>query len=130
MFGTAFGIALTRTRVPVLPAFVALTVGHLYSSWREVKAFELPYLNRTRLAYTARRFLATGESCRDSPSIEHHHTANTVRHNAVDTSNGRLTPPSMVASRVCIASQSVGVSTECWGFTLFPPAPDSCVSSA
>jgi len=60
VFGTAFGIALTRTTVRVLPAFAALTVGHLYASWREVKAFELPYLNRTRLAYTVRRFLATG----------------------------------------------------------------------
>jgi hypothetical protein len=60
VFGTALGIALTRSHVPVLPAFAALTLGHLYSSWREVKAFELPYLNRTRLAYTARRFLATG----------------------------------------------------------------------
>ena len=60
VFGTAFGIALTRTKVRVLPAFAVLTLGHLYSSWREVKAFELPYLNRTRLAYTVRRFLATG----------------------------------------------------------------------
>ena len=70
VFGTAFGIALTRTSVPVLPAFAALTLGHLYSSWREVKAFELPYLNRTRLAYTVRRFLATGALLPPQTSVE------------------------------------------------------------
>ena len=60
IFGTSFGIVLSKMAVPVAPAFALLAVGHAYSSWREVKAFELPYLNRTRLAYTARRFLATG----------------------------------------------------------------------
>eukprot|EP00887_Chlorella_sp_A99_P004989 scaffold4.g4989.t1 len=60
VLGTAFGIALTRTALPVVPAFVLLSVGYLVSSRFEVDSVVLPYLNRARLSYAARCFCDTG----------------------------------------------------------------------
>jgi hypothetical protein len=59
--GTAFGIALAKFNLPVLPTFCLLSLGYLYSSRREVDSVVLPYLNRARLSYAARSFLSTGE---------------------------------------------------------------------
>lgn len=58
--GTAAGIVLARAGLPVVPTFTALSVGYLLASRREVDSVVLPYLNRARLSYAARRFLATG----------------------------------------------------------------------
>ena len=58
--GTFFGIAIARTKWPVVPSFVLLSCGYLYASRREVDSVVLPYLNRARLAYTAQRYLETG----------------------------------------------------------------------
>lgn len=58
--GTAFGIALARAGLPVVPTFAALSVGYLVASRREVDSVVLPYLNRARLSYAARRFCDTG----------------------------------------------------------------------
>jgi len=60
VFGTAFGIAMTRTNLPVVPTFLALSVGYLVASRREVDSVELPYLNRARMSYAARKMLSTG----------------------------------------------------------------------
>jgi hypothetical protein len=58
--GTAAGIAIARANPPVLPTFCLLSLGYLLASRREVDSVVLPYLNRARLSYTARRFLASG----------------------------------------------------------------------
>ncbi|EFN54059.1 hypothetical protein CHLNCDRAFT_8919, partial [Chlorella variabilis] len=58
--GTAFGIALAKANLPVLPTFAALSVGYLIASRREVDSVVLPYLNRARLSYTTRAFYSTG----------------------------------------------------------------------
>mmetsp|Transcript_2721 Transcript_2721/g.6356 ORF Transcript_2721/g.6356 Transcript_2721/m.6356 type:complete len:561 (-) Transcript_2721:65-1747(-) len=60
ILGTIFGILLFRTRWPVVPCFAGLSAGYLYASRREVDSVVLPYLNRARLAYAARRYLELG----------------------------------------------------------------------
>lgn len=66
LMGTAMGIALSKLSLPVIPTFMLLSAGYLYASRKEVDSVELPYLNRARLAYTARKFLETGTV----PSVE------------------------------------------------------------
>lgn len=58
--GTVFGIILAKANMPVLPTFLVLSAGYLVASRREVDSVELPYLNRARLSYAARKFLSTG----------------------------------------------------------------------
>ncbi|PSC70770.1 histidine-tRNA cytoplasmic isoform B [Micractinium conductrix] len=58
--GTALGIALAKTSLPVVPTFALLSVGYLLASRQEVDTVILPYLNRARLSYAARTFCATG----------------------------------------------------------------------
>lgn len=60
ILGTAFGIALARLNLPIVPTFGVLSVGYLLASRKEVDSVELPYLNRARLSYAARTFLHTG----------------------------------------------------------------------
>ena len=58
--GTITGIMLSRTQLPMLPVFCLLSLGYLYASRKEVGSVRLPYLNRARLAFAARTYLATG----------------------------------------------------------------------
>lgn len=58
--GTITGIMLSRTQLPMVPVFCLLSVGYLYASCKEVGSVRLPYLNRARLAFAARTYLATG----------------------------------------------------------------------
>mmetsp|Transcript_18092 Transcript_18092/g.38937 ORF Transcript_18092/g.38937 Transcript_18092/m.38937 type:complete len:412 (-) Transcript_18092:1030-2265(-) len=58
--GTVAGIALSKARLPLLPTFCGLSAGYLIASRMEVDSVELPYLNRARLAYATKSFLATG----------------------------------------------------------------------
>lgn len=60
VLGTLCGIMLARGNFPIVPTFGILSVGYLIASRREVDSVELPYLNRARLSYAARRYLATG----------------------------------------------------------------------
>jgi hypothetical protein len=60
LMGTAFGIALSKLSLPIVPTFMALSAGYLIASRKEVDSVEMPYLNRARLAYAARTFLETG----------------------------------------------------------------------
>lgn len=60
VIGTVFGIAMTRINLPVVPSFLALSLGYLVASRREVDSVELPYLNRARMSYAARQMLSTG----------------------------------------------------------------------
>ena len=54
--GTAFGIALAKANLPIVPTFVVLSGGYLLASRREVDSVELPYFNRARLSYATRAF--------------------------------------------------------------------------
>lgn len=58
--GTITGILLSRTKLGMVPTFCLLSAGYLYASRQEVATMKLPYLNRARLAFAARTFLATG----------------------------------------------------------------------
>lgn len=58
--GTITGILLSRTKFGMVPTFCLLSAGYLYASRQEVATVKLPYLNRARLAFAARTFLATG----------------------------------------------------------------------
>ena len=58
--GTITGILLSRTKFSMVPTFCVLSAGYLYASCQEVATVKLPYLNRARLAFAARTFLATG----------------------------------------------------------------------
>ncbi len=58
--GTITGILLSRTKFGMVPTFCLLSAGYLFASRREVATIQLPYLNRARLAFAARTFLATG----------------------------------------------------------------------
>jgi hypothetical protein len=60
VIGTVFGIVLANANMPVVPTFLALSAGYLVASRREVDSVELPYLNRARLSFAARKFLSTG----------------------------------------------------------------------
>lgn len=62
---------LSRWKLPMLPTFMVLSAGYLIASRKEVDSVELPYLNRARLAYTATRFLSTGQK---PPLYTHTHT--------------------------------------------------------
>lgn len=57
--GTGFGILLAK-RVSTLPAFVALSIGYLVASRREVDSVELPYFNKARLGLAVKDFLTRG----------------------------------------------------------------------
>ena len=61
VMGTLCGIMLARGNFQIVPTFAILSVGYLIASRREVDSVELPYLNRARLSYAARRYLITGE---------------------------------------------------------------------
>lgn len=58
--GTVAGILLSRSKLGMLPTFCLLSAGYLVASRQEVAAIQLPYLNRARLAFSARTFLQTG----------------------------------------------------------------------
>ncbi|KAL4451307.1 hypothetical protein ABPG77_009379 [Micractinium sp. CCAP 211/92] len=58
--GTALGIALAKTNLPVVPTFTVLSLGYIIASRVEVDTVILPYLNRARLSYVARSFCQTG----------------------------------------------------------------------
>ncbi|GIL71507.1 hypothetical protein Vretimale_2630 [Volvox reticuliferus] len=60
ILGTVAGIALSRMRLPRMSTFFVLSVGYLLSSRKEVDSVELPYMNRARLAYSARCYLTDG----------------------------------------------------------------------
>ncbi|GIL46240.1 hypothetical protein Vafri_3268 [Volvox africanus] len=60
ILGTVAGIALSRMRLPRMSTFCVLSVGYLLSSRKEVDSVELPYMNRARLAYSARCYLTDG----------------------------------------------------------------------
>ena len=61
IMGTLAGIGLSKAKLPMFPTFCVLSCGYLIASRMEVDSVELPYLNRARLAYTATRFLSTGQ---------------------------------------------------------------------
>ena len=58
--GTVAGILLSRSKLGMLPTFCLLSAGYLVASRQEVATIQLPYLNRARLAFAARTFLASG----------------------------------------------------------------------
>ena len=58
--GSVTGILLSRSKFKMLPTFCLLSAGYLLASRQEVATVQLPYLNRARLAFAARTFLATG----------------------------------------------------------------------
>lgn len=60
VFGTAFGILLTKFNLPVGPTFAILSAGYLLASRKEVDSVVLPYLNHARLSYATRKFFDTG----------------------------------------------------------------------
>lgn len=59
--GTFVGVIMAKYNLPLVPAFLALSAGYLFSSWQEVSTVELPYFNFARLGYCSERFFDTGQ---------------------------------------------------------------------
>ncbi|XP_024523497.1 protein root UVB sensitive 6-like isoform X1 [Selaginella moellendorffii] len=60
LLGTGMGILMSKN-FPVFAPFSALAFGYVYSSFREVKAIQLPTLNRHRFGIAVDTFLETGK---------------------------------------------------------------------
>jgi len=61
LLGTGLGIAISRRNKHILPIFLLLSCGYVFSSYWEVKSVTLPTLNQARFAVAVRHFLKTGQ---------------------------------------------------------------------
>eukprot|EP00897_Mesotaenium_endlicherianum_P009159 jgi/Mesen1/8271/ME000448S07419 len=60
LMGTSLGIVLSKRSPSLVATFAVLSCGYLLSSFHEVKAVQLPTLNRARFCVAVRTFLETG----------------------------------------------------------------------
>lgn len=61
LLGTGLGITISRGNKHILPIFVLLSCGYVFSSYWEVKSVTLPTLNQARFAVAVQHFLKTGQ---------------------------------------------------------------------
>lgn len=63
LLGTGLGLVISRRNKHILPNFLLLSCGYVFSSYWEVKSVTLPTLNQARFAVAVRHFLKTGSIC-------------------------------------------------------------------
>ncbi|GLJ48897.1 hypothetical protein SUGI_1031380 [Cryptomeria japonica] len=61
LLGTGLGILISGNSKQILPTFILLSCGYVFSSYQEVKAVILPTMNQERFGVSVQHFLNTGQ---------------------------------------------------------------------